>query len=220
MVEIESTVLPLHGAVEIERIAEPVVGGAARLELLGAKRVRDVLDGVVEAVGEVVRRVDAPLVAGARMMRVLDAIGDRILLAVLHGVLHAQRDLALVVLAPPHVVEQAQRLVNRSVAPRRRRRIVALDLVGLLVAHVRLAALDQLDGQLVQAVELVGRVRDLVGLVAEPVDHLDDALEVLLLLLLRIRVVEAQVAVAIVFLCSKQNNNRKQKNISFYKLKH
>jgi len=55
---------------------EPVVARPASLKLQGAQRVGDVLERVDEAVGEVVGRVDAPLLAGAGMLGELDAVGD------------------------------------------------------------------------------------------------------------------------------------------------
>ena len=68
----------------------------------------DVLDGVAKAVGVVVRRVDAPLVAGPMVSRELDAIGNRVLLSLLQSDLHPQRGLALVELAVLHVLEKLE----------------------------------------------------------------------------------------------------------------
>lgn len=50
----------------------------------------DVLDGVTETVGEVIGRVDTPGVPGVGVRGVLDAVGYRILLTVLHNVLHTK----------------------------------------------------------------------------------------------------------------------------------
>ena len=60
------------------------------LKLLGAKGMRDILYGVAEAVGVVIRRVDAPPCPRAGVWGIFDAIGHRVLLAVLHGQLHAE----------------------------------------------------------------------------------------------------------------------------------
>jgi hypothetical protein len=54
VVHVQSAVLPLHRAIDVQRVAEPVVGASSRLEFLGTQRVGDVLDGVTEAVGVVV----------------------------------------------------------------------------------------------------------------------------------------------------------------------
>ena len=57
----------------------PEVAATTALELLGAERMRDVLDGVAKTVSVVVGGVDAPLVARAVMGGVLDAVRDRVL---------------------------------------------------------------------------------------------------------------------------------------------
>ncbi len=87
-------------------INEPVVAASPALKLLGAERVGDVLDGVAEAVSVVVGGVDAPFVAGPVVSRVLDAVGYRILLALLQGDLHPQRGLALLELTVLHILEK------------------------------------------------------------------------------------------------------------------
>ena len=61
-----------------DRLDDPVVELAVALELERADRVRDALERVLEAVREVVERVDAPRVAGAVVMRVLDAEDRRV----------------------------------------------------------------------------------------------------------------------------------------------
>ena len=60
------------------------------LELLGAQRVRDVLNGVTQAVSEVVGGVDAPGTPSVGMGSVLYPVGHGIHLAVLHDMLHAE----------------------------------------------------------------------------------------------------------------------------------
>ena len=50
----------------------------------------DVLDGVTQTVGEVVRGVDTPGVPGVGVRGVLDPVGHWVLLAVLHYVFHTQ----------------------------------------------------------------------------------------------------------------------------------
>src|SRR6202011_6363930 len=59
-------------------IEKPFIERPMVLELERAQRVRDALDGVGLAMGEVVARIDAPLRAGARMVSVEDAVEDRI----------------------------------------------------------------------------------------------------------------------------------------------
>lgn len=66
----------------------PVITTSSTLKLLGAKRVSDVFDGVTQAVGVVIRRVDAPLVPSPVVGRIFDPVGDRVLLALLQSDLH------------------------------------------------------------------------------------------------------------------------------------
>jgi hypothetical protein len=64
----------LRAGREVQLLDAPVVERAVVLELERAQRVRDALDRVGQAVGEVVHRVDAPRVAGPVVVRVLDAV--------------------------------------------------------------------------------------------------------------------------------------------------
>lgn len=103
--------------------------------------MRDILVGVTEAVGEVIRGVDAPsvrtrmrrrekangketrrewvLVASAVMGNVFDAVGDEIphdRVGALHVHLHTQRCRTLRELAVLHVLKEAEVLLNRTIA--------------------------------------------------------------------------------------------------------
>ena len=55
----------------------PVVAGSSALKLQCAKRVCDVLNGVTQAVCEVVAGVDAPLVSSHGVLNILDPVGSR-----------------------------------------------------------------------------------------------------------------------------------------------
>ncbi len=63
------------------------------LELLGAKRVSDVLNRVTETVGVVIGRVNTPLVTGVGMRGILDPVCYRVLLSIFQGHLHTQSGL-------------------------------------------------------------------------------------------------------------------------------
>ena len=69
---------PLELAAFGELLDDPVVERPVVLELERADRMRDALERVADAVRVVVERVDAPLVAGAVMPRVADAVDRRI----------------------------------------------------------------------------------------------------------------------------------------------
>ncbi len=185
---------------------EPVVEGPVDLELERADRVRDALDRVGLAVREVVRRVDAPRVAGARMRRVQDPVQHRVAqVDVRRGHVDpgAQHARAVGELAAAHPLEEVEVLLDRAVAPRAvpaglgQRAAVLADLVGREVVDVGLAGPDQVDGPLVELLEVVGRVVEVLAPVEpEPADVRLDGVDVLLLLLGRVRVVEAEVAAA------------------------
>ena len=80
----------LHTALSMPSPCVCAVTRVPGLEFLGAKGMRDVLYGVAEAVGIVIRRIDAPLRAHLRMWGILDPIGHRVLFAILHGKLHTE----------------------------------------------------------------------------------------------------------------------------------
>ena len=177
------------------------------LELQRAERVRDALDGVRQRVREVVHRVDAPRVAGAVMLGVADAVEHRVAHVDVrrrHVDLRAQHVRAVGELAGAHAAEQVEVLVDArgrgtascvpgSVSVPRYSRISS--------ARQRIdvgdALLDQLLGELVELLEVVGRVELAVAPVEpEPAHVVHDRVDVLDVFLDRVGVVEAQVAVA------------------------
>ncbi len=183
---------------------EPVVERPVRLELQRADGVRDALDGVGLAVREVVHGVDAPGVAGARVLGVQDAVEHGVAQVDVgrgHVDARAQDARAVRELPGAHAREEVEALVGRPVPPRARparlgeRAAVLADLLGGEVLHVGLAGLDQFDRPLVELLEVVrGEVQVLAPVEAEPVHVRLDGVDVLLLFLHRVGVVEAQVA--------------------------
>ena len=120
-----------------------------------------------------------------------------------HVDLRAEHAGAVGELAGPHPREEVEVLVDRAIAPRRvatglgQRAAVLADLVGRQVVDVRVAVADQVDGPVVELLEVVRRVVEVLAPVeAEPADVALDRVDVLLLLLDRVRVVEAEVAAA------------------------
>ncbi len=193
----------------VERLDEPVVERAVHVEFERADRVGDLLDRVALAVGEVVHRVDAPLVTRAVVFGVDDAVHDRVAeehVGMRHVDLGAQHLRPVGELAAAHALEQVEVLLRRAVAPRRlparhRHGAAALtDLLLRLVVHVGQALADQLHGPLVELVEVVRRIALLRPLEAEPADVALDRIHVLHILLHGVRVVETEVALAAVLL--------------------
>ena len=185
---------------------QPVVERPVVLELERAERMADVLDRIRLAMGEVVGRVDAPGVAGARVADVADAIEHRVAqvdVAGAHVDLGAQHPAALGKLAGAHAAQQIEVLVGRrsrygllrpgSVSVPR----YVADLVGRQVVDIGVARAHQMLGPLVQLAEVVrGEARLLAPVEAEPAHVALDRVDVLVLLLDRVGVVEAQVAAA------------------------
>ena len=176
------------------------------LELERAEGVGDALDCVRLAVGEVVQRIDAPLVAGPRVGCVQDPIEHRVAHVDVgrgHVDLCPEHFGAVRKLPRAHALEQVEVLIDRTAAPGAvparlcEGAAVLPDLVGGQVVDVGLAGLDQVYGPVVELVEIVGgEVEMLAPVEAEPADVFLNRVDVLLLFLDRVGVVEAQVAAA------------------------
>src|ERR1700677_4647279 len=173
-------------------------------------RMRDAFDGVGLAVRIVVAWIDRPFDAGARMMRMQDAVQHRVAqvdVAGGHVDLGAQHARAVRELAGLHAAEQVEILLDRAVAERRvlagLGQGAAIDAdVGLrLVVDIGEAALDQSLRPFIKPIEVVRGVTRLNGpIVAKPTHISLDGVNILLLFLGRIGIVKAQVAVAQKFL--------------------
>mmetsp|Transcript_5820 Transcript_5820/g.13955 ORF Transcript_5820/g.13955 Transcript_5820/m.13955 type:complete len:211 (+) Transcript_5820:1590-2222(+) len=151
----------------LQLVQHPVVERAVVLELEGAERVRDLFQGVRNAVREVVHRVDAPLVPGHDMLRLAHPVQGRVShveVGAGHVDLRTQTMLAFLVVAVLHLLEHLEVLLHRAVAvrrllPRRRQRAPVLaHLLGAEALHIRLPLLDQVDGSVVEHIEVVRRV--------------------------------------------------------------
>ena len=203
--EVEAGELVLVGARRHRQaLDEPVVERPVGLELEGAQRVRHALDRIGLAVREVVRRIDAPGVARARVRGMRDAIEDRVAQVDVRGA-HvdpgAQDPRAVRELAAPHPVEQVEVLVDRPVPERAvaaglgESAPVGADVIGRQVVDIGMAGSDQLDRPRVELLEVVGGEGQVIAPVeAEPAEVGLDSVDVLLLLLGRVGVVEAEVA--------------------------
>jgi hypothetical protein len=169
-VELRELVLVRQGARQAEGFEDPVVERAVVDELERADGVGDALEVVAQAVGVVVERVDAPLVAGVVVRDVADAVEQGVAQPHVgrgHVDLAAQRAGAVGELAGLHPVKRSrfsatERLRKGLSLPGRvGRAAVFLGLLGAQVADVGLAALDELDGVVVELVEVVRRKKRL-----------------------------------------------------------
>ena len=192
-----------------DRVEVPVVERAVDVELQRADRVADAFDRVLLPVGPVVEREDLPVGAAAVVVGVAaDPVHQRV--AQLHvrvrhrpmlGVDLGAEDVAAVrVLAAPHLVEQAEVLLDGPAAVGRGRAgfgdgpaALADGVLGLAV-DVGEPLLHEVDGPIVELLEVVGGEADGVGVEAEPADVALDRFHELEVLGLGVRVVEAEVA--------------------------
>ena len=145
-------------------VDQPVIERPVGLELERADGVADAFDRIGLSVGEVVSRVDAPGGARPRMLGVEDAVQHRVAQVdvgrghVDPGPQHAR---PVGELAGAHALEQVEALRRRPAAPRTlaaglgERAAVLADLVGAQVVDVGLSGLDELDGPLVELLEVV-----------------------------------------------------------------
>ncbi len=117
--EVEAVELDLLRMIDAELLDVPIVERPVVLEFERADGVGDAFDGIGLPVREVVHRVDAPLVAGAVMLGVQDAVHHRIAHVEVgrrHVDLGAQGARAIGKLAGLHAREQIEILFDAAVA--------------------------------------------------------------------------------------------------------
>ncbi len=189
-------------------VEHPVVKRPVVLELQRADGVRHPFQGVRDAMGVVVHRVDAPGVARAVVGDVLDAVEDRVAqhhIGALHVDLGPQHLGPVRKFAGAHATEEIEVLGRRAVAEGAvlagfgEGAAVGPDFLLGEVVDVGQALPDERLGEGVEPVEIVRGVKAAVLPVeAEPAHVLLDGVDVFHLFLGRVGVVEAQVALAAV----------------------
>ena len=187
---------------DLQFFDEPVVERPVHVEFQRADGVGDILDRIGLAVGIVVHRVDAPLVAGAVVVCVDDAVHQWIAeehVRVGHVNLGAKHAAAVRELARLHPAEEVQVLLHAAVAPRAlyarlaHRAAILADLLLRLVVYIGQTLLNEHFRPFVELVKIVGSVELIRPLEAEPLDILLDGVYVFGVFLDGVRVVEAQV---------------------------
>ena len=204
VIQLESREFNLRGRMlKAGFLHQPVVDLAAVLELQRAQRARDPLDGVAEAMREVIQRVDAPVVTTTIVMRMPDADQQWIAhdhVDVRQVDLGAQYVRAVGEFTGAHATQQVEVFLDRAIAigARRAGRVHGAtsraDFFFVLRVDVRLALQHQRFGDVVQLLEIVRRVEQVVPLKAQPLHVALNRLHVLHVFRGRVRVVETQVA--------------------------
>ena len=198
---------------DFQRLAEPVVQRAVNFKLQCADGVGDAFDGVTLAVGVVVHRVDAPLVAGAVVVTVEDTVHDGIAHVHVgggHAGFGAQHLAPIGELAGFHAAKEVEVLFHGAVAVRALGAgfggyaAARADLLLALVVHVGETVHNQLLRPFIKLVEVVGGIVLLGPLKAEPRNIFLDGIHVLHIFLDRVGVIEAEVAETVVFFCNSE----------------
>ena len=177
-------------------------------ELQCANGVGDFLDTVALPMREVVHGIDAPLVAGAVVVRVLDAVHQRVAqqqVGVRHVYFGAQHLLAVGILAGTHVGKQLQVNLNAAGAAG----TVFAGLLGVAlggcyflgsaVVYIGQPLRYELNGKAVELFEIVGREKFIVPPEAQPGDVFLDALHILGFFGGWVGIVEAEVRLPPIF---------------------
>ena len=183
----------------------PVIQRAVRFVFQRAEGVCHALDGILDRVGEVVHRIDAPFVPRLMMRNVQDTVKRRVAHVDVRGChvdLRAERAAAIRELAVLHAGEKVEVLLHAALAPGgvfaglSQRAAVFAHLILCEIVHIGHALFDELHGKLIAGVEIFRTETQLVPVKAEPVDVVLDRVDVLHILLGGVCVVKAQVAFA------------------------
>ena len=168
--------------------------------------VGDTLEIVALSVGEVIHRIAVPLGTGAVMWYLNDAVHDRVTevhVGVGHVEFGSEHHRSLYGLWCIHLLEQPQIFLHGAVTVGAgdtrggRCTLLLSDLLSGLLVDVGIALLDHPNGEIPQLLEVVRGIVDMSPLEAEPLDVVEDVLDILGVFLRGVGVVEPQVADAI-----------------------
>ena len=192
-----------------QALDHPVIERPVVLELERAKRMRDALQRVGNAVRVVVERIDAPFVAGAVMRDVAYAVDRRVAQIDVRACqidLESQNVRAIRKLALLHPPEEIEIFFHRAVAKATgaarfgERAPKMAHLLGRRAVDVGQIRLDQVPRKLVQAVEIVGSVIEMrPPVVSQPFHRGFDRILVFDVFLDRVGIVKAQMTDTAVF---------------------
>ena len=203
--QVEAIELNLLRRKDAQLLDKPVVERAMVLKLQRTHGVRNFFERVRLAVRVVVHGINAPLVAGAVMLGVQDAVH--------HGIAHvqvrrshvdfrAQDARAVGEFSGLHALEQIEIFFHRAIAMRAvlaglgERAAMFANFFGGEIVDIGLAVANQLEGPFVELIEVIRSVEKSIPVEAEPLHVGHDGIDVFGFFLLGIGVVETQVGMA------------------------
>ena len=189
---------------------DPVVQRPVVLKLQRAQGMRHALKGILQRVGKVIHRVDAPFVTRIVMCHVGDAVDygiSHVHVRGSHVDLRAQHPASVGELPVFHPLKEVQIFFHAAVPPGtvfprlRQRAAVRADLLGREVADEGFSLFDQGDGRFIHSVKVVrGKVQAVFPVRAEP-GHIGlDRIHEFRALFGGIGVVKAKVKTAVILL--------------------
>ena len=173
------------------------------LKLKTAKRMRNSFDRILDRVSEVIHRVNAPFVAGAVVMQMVDAVDNRIPHIEVAGSkinLRAKRHRTVLEFTGLHACEEIEAFLNRTVTVRadsRRREIAPVfpHLFRCQLANIGVAVFDQLHSKFIHLREVFGSVvKPIFPVKAKPMNIIFDILNVFHVFLRGIGIIHTKIA--------------------------
>jgi len=201
-VESAKLVLP-RAALDRQILNKPIIKRAVVLKLQGTDRVRDALDGILLAVGEIVGRIDHPVIAGLVMWHLADAIENRVTqvhIGRCHINLGSQHPATLIELPGLHPGQQIKILgyitvpVGAIAARFCQGTAILPRLFGRQIIDISPALLHEVNRPIVQLLEITGGKANIpIPLITQPPNISLDGVNELLALFLGIGVIESQI---------------------------
>ena len=181
--------------------------------------MRDAFQGITDRMGEIIHRIDAPLVPGAPMLLVEDAVNCRIAhnnIRAAHVDFGTQSFASLGELTVPHAAEEIQAFFRRTVAPGTvasgfgEGSTVFSHLVLAEFIHIRKSAHDPVLSDFIAFVIIVGSIIETTGPVkSKPVNIPLDCFDIFSILFGRICVIKAQIAFSAILFCGKKVHDQR-----------
>ena len=193
-------------------LQQPIVERPLIFKFQCADRMRDAFERIFQRMRVGVHRINAPFVAGAVMMAAFDAVQNRIAqidIGRAHIDFCAQHQGTICVLSVAHFAKQREIFRDASIAMWRigaafsERAAMFANFVGSQTIDIGKSFFDQAFGKLIHPIEVIRGVVEIVlararVLEAEPMDAVDNGIDIFLLFFFRVCIVKTQMAAAAV----------------------